>query len=329
MLHAAQRSTLDYICGRRCIKPFVLNRADIWVLHLCLDKCRKHGKNCIFAETERAVRLLQTGEARSSTGEAVPLVTTRKRVRAVVREISHHNVRTHFSTVAEQSKMELSTSLFRSSGCPASPLAPSSSAAAAAGLAPSAAAAAAAEVECLGRLPLAPMEVEAWWILGDMVDVLPRTGVGFNPPREQARGLVVRVHPDGSCDVAYLKGLGRRTELNIAAKYIGPKPADAERSKDVERLRQAVVASRRKVNMLMKQVHVGRAAAQQHAKEITSTRSELARSKADFGSLLRAGGRGGRSPARAAQLRPRCGRRAAGTRSGTPSGSNGSSRTSS
>lgn len=327
MLHAAQRSTLDYICGRRCIKPFVLNRADIWVLHVFLDKCRKHGKNCIFAETERAVRLLQTGEARSSTGEAVPLVTTRKRVRAVVREISHHNVRTHFSTVAEQSKMELSTSLFRSSGCPASPLAPVFRRCRRRRSGP------VCRRRRRGRVPRPPAACPHGG--GGMVDPrrhgrrAPSDWRRVQPTQGAGPRAGVRVHPDGSCDVAYLKGLGRRTELNIAAKYIGPKPADAERSKDVERLRQAVVASRRKVNMLMKQVHVGRAAAQQHAKEITSTRSELARSKADFGSLLRAGGRGGRSPARAAQLRPRCGRRAAGTRSGTPSGSNGSSRTSS
>jgi len=286
MLHAAQRSTLDYICGRECIRSFFLTRADIWVLHLFLDMCRTHGKKCVFAETTSAVRILQTGEATTSTGEAVAVKITQRRVSQVVREIAGHNVRSHFCTVTDESKTELSTELFRSSGraASASPIAPSAAAAAAA-------AAAASELEGFGRLPLV-MEVEQWWGQGDMVDVLSRTGVGFNPPKEQARALVLRVHSDGSCDVAYLKGLGRRTELNVEAKYIGPKPDDAGRSKEQERLRQSVVASRQRVDVLLKQVHLGRAAAKRHAEALASTRAELTRSKADFNSILR-GGEGG------------------------------------
>ena len=80
-------NVLKFIEGEEGWAAGELNRADLWVLHVILDRCERHGKRCSTEETQEAVRLLQSGEA-SAEEE-----TTCMHVRTAIKTTATGNVR--------------------------------------------------------------------------------------------------------------------------------------------------------------------------------------------------------------------------------------------
>ena len=83
-------NVLKFIEGEEGWAAGELNRADLWVLHVILDRCERHGKRCSTEETQEAVRLLQSGEACAEEE------TTRKHVSAAIKAIATGTVRRNF-----------------------------------------------------------------------------------------------------------------------------------------------------------------------------------------------------------------------------------------
>ena len=282
MLSEVSDHVLAALCGLDCVHG-ELTRADLWLMHIVEDGCKKHGKRCTHAKTQALVRVLQPGEG------DVSAETTRRLVASHIKAIAGDSARQLFSRDgASVNAKALARTPFRlrpatpppPRGTPLSGLTPTLGAGGVVGEtdgASSASTAAAAAVEAAPTVQYKP---------GSFVKVLRRAGPYVNPPREEAHAFVVHVDPGtGAVDVVYVDS-HRRPESGIATVYLAEPDF---KYTEGDRLAHQLVLHRRRIDRLVRAEAKGAARERQQQEELRRAQAEIARTQSDFNRLVRGG----------------------------------------